>query len=163
LFLRCKRWAVAFALIDASSSLAYVISFGLVDIDKLKEHEETDSEHLKELMKEIKSDGILKKPIAVDRNRNIVLDGTHRLRALKRMNIKLIPVIFVNYQSPRVKVISWRKGEKITKNAVIAASLTGKKLPPKTSKHMIEVGGRLRHISFLERRVNIPLEKLKGD
>jgi hypothetical protein len=36
-------------------------------------------------------------------------------------------------------------------------------MPPKTSKHMVEVNKKLRHISFLERRINFPLEKLKGD
>jgi hypothetical protein len=60
-------------------------------------------------------------------------------------------------------VLPWRRGEKINKRDVIKAGLTGKKMPPKTSKHMVEVNKKLRHISFLERRINFPLEKLKGD
>jgi ParB-like chromosome segregation protein Spo0J len=134
-----------------------------VDIDKLKEHEDTDAKHFKELTKEIKSDGILKRPIAIDRNTNVVLDGEHRLRILKEMGYDKIPAVFVDYSSPKIMVLPWRRGEKITKDAVIKAGLTGEKMPPRTSKHMIEVNGRLKHISFLERRVNIPLEKLKGD
>jgi len=34
-------------------------------------------------------------------------------------------------------------------------------LPPKKSKHIIKIGNKTRHISFIEKEVNIPLEKLK--
>jgi hypothetical protein len=112
-------------------------------------------------MKEIKSDGVLKRPIVVDRDTYIVLDGEHRLRALKEMGYNKIPVVFVDYYSPKIIVLSWRKGEKINKESVILAGLTRKKLPPKTSKHMVEIDGKLKHISFLEKRVDIPLEKLR--
>lgn len=152
----------AFVSTDVFSSVVSTTSFDLIDIDKLKEHEGTDAEHLKELMEEIKSDGILKKPIAVDRNTNIVLDGEHRLKVLKELGYTKIPVVFIDYSSPRIIVLPWRKGENITKDDVIKAGLTKNKLPPKTSKHMVEVNGRLKHISFLEREVNIPLEKLRG-
>jgi hypothetical protein len=130
-------------------------------IDELKEHEKINPSHLKELMEEIKSDGILKKPIAVDENTKIVLDGVHRLNALKMLGCNKIPVVLVNYRSPKIKVLSWRKGEKITKKDVIIAGLTGNRLPAKTSKHMVEVNGKLKHISFLQKGVNIPLEKLR--
>ena len=153
----------AFASTDPSSSLTAKVLRALVKISELKEHEEIDLEHFIKLTKEIKSDGILKKPIAVDKNTGIVLDGTHRLRALKTMGYSLIPVILLNYRSSKIGVMSWRRGEKITKDVVIKASLTKNKLPPKTSKHMVEVNGKFRHISFLEKRVDIPLEKLKGD
>jgi hypothetical protein len=133
-----------------------------VDVKKLKGHEAADAKHLKELMKKIKSDGILKKPIVIDRKTNVVLDGEHRLRVLKEMGYEKIPAVLVDYSSPKIMVLPWRRGEKINKHAVIKAGLTGKKMPPKTSKHMIEVNGKLRHISFLEKRVNLPLKKLKG-
>jgi len=133
----------------------------LVDIKKLKEHEEIDQKYLEKLTKRIKSDGILKKPIVADRKTFVVLDGVHRLNALKNIGCKKIPVIFVNYRSSSIKVLSWRKGEKISKEKVIKAGLSGEKLPPKTSKHMVKVGKKFKHISFLEKKVNILLKKLK--
>jgi sulfur carrier protein ThiS len=138
-----------------------IYKMALMKINELKEHEEINPSHLKELMEKIKSDGILKKPIAVDKNTKIVLDGAHRLNALKALGCKKIPAVLVNYRSPKIKVLPWRKGEKIAKKDVIIAGLTGNKLPPKTSKHMVEVNGKLKHISFLQKRVNIPLEKLR--
>ncbi len=38
----------------------------LTELEKLREHEETDPEHLKELTQQIAADKILKHPIVVD-------------------------------------------------------------------------------------------------
>ena len=135
----------------------------LVELDKLKQHEEVDQTHLEELKKEIKSDGILKIAIAVDMNTNIVLDGEHRLNALKKLGCKKVPVVFVDYHSAELRVCAWRKGEELTKKNVIEAGFSEKKLPPTTTKHMVKISDRLIHISAIEKRVDIPLEKLGAD
>jgi len=44
---------------------------------------------------------------------------------------------------------------------IIQTALAGRRMPPKTSKHMILIKGELKHISILETVINIPLEKLK--
>jgi hypothetical protein len=67
----------------------------------------------------------------------------------------------VDYHSPEIKVIPWREGENITKEMITQTALTGGRMPPKTSKHMILVGDELHHISIIEAVINIPLEKLK--
>jgi ParB-like chromosome segregation protein Spo0J len=139
------------------------ISVELVDLDKLKHHEMVDSARLKKLREEIKSDGILKLAIAVDKNRNIIIDGHHRAVALKELGYTKIPVVFVNYDSPDIEVQSWRNPVKLTKEDVIKAGMSSEKLPPKTSKHMVWVDGVQKHISAIERIVNIPLEKLKEE
>ena len=132
-----------------------------IKIEELREHEEIRPDYLEELKNEIISDGILKMPIAVDKNTYIILDGHHRLHVLKRIGCKKIPVILVDYQSQEVQVVTWREGENITKEIIIHTALTGRRMPPKTSKHMIMVNGELQHISILETVINIPLEKLK--
>lgn len=139
---------------------------GMVDIvfiriEELREHEEIRPHYLEELKNEILSDGILKMPIAVDRETYIILDGHHRLHALKKIGCKKIPVILVDYHSQEIEVIPWREGEKITKEMIIHTALTGKRMAPKTSKHMIRVEGELHHISILETVINIPLDELK--
>jgi hypothetical protein len=116
---------------------------------------------LEELKNEILSDGILKMPIAVDKETYIILDGHHRLHALKKIGCKRIPVILFDYQSPDIEVIPWREDENITKEMIIETALAGGRMPPKTSKHMILIEGELKHISILETVINIPLEKLK--
>ena len=132
-----------------------------IECEALKEHEEIRPDYLEELKNEIMSDGILKMPIAVDKKTYIILDGHHRLHALKKIGCKKIPAILFDYQSPEIEVIPWREDENITKEMIIQTALAGKRMPPKTSKHMILIKGELKHISVLEKDINIPLEKLK--
>jgi hypothetical protein len=138
-------------------------SIQLVEIDKLKHHEMVDPNHLEKLREEIKSDGILKVAIVVDEERNIILDGHHRVVALKDLGCAKIPAVLVDYNSPNIEVQSWRNPEKVTKEDVIKAGISQEKLPPKTSKHMIKIDGVQKHISAIEKEVNIPLEELKGE
>jgi ParB-like chromosome segregation protein Spo0J len=138
-----------------------MVDIVFIRIDELREHEEIRPPYLEELKNEILSDGILKMPIAVDKSTYIILDGHHRLHALKKIGCKKIPVILVDYHSPEIEVIPWREGEKITKEMIIETALTGKRMAPKTSKHMIRVEGELKHISILEVVINIPLEELR--
>ncbi len=135
----------------------------LIELDKLRQHEEADPEHLKELTQEIASDKILKYTIVVDEKTNIILDGEHRYNALKNLGCKRIPVIYVDYSSPNIEVQTWRNNHHLTKRDIIEAALTGKRFPPKTSRHMIRNSNVLSHISTIEKRVDIPLEVLRSE
>jgi len=141
----------------------YTIESQLIDLDKLRQHEEVDPAHLKELKEEIKSDKILKFAIVVDKNTNVILDGEHRFNALKELGCRRIPVVYVNYNSPDIEVETWRSNQPLTKKDVIDAGLSEKKLPPKTSKHMIKIGDRISHISAIQKRTDIPLEVLRKE
>lgn len=138
-----------------------MVDIVFIRIEELREHEEIRPDYLEELKNEILSDGMLKMPIAVDRSTYIILDGHHRLHALKRIGCKKIPVVLVDYQSPEIEVVPWREGEKVTKEMIIHTALTSGRMPPKTSKHMIRVEGELKHISIIETVINIPLDELK--
>lgn len=131
------------------------------EIEELREHEEIRPDYLEALKGEILSDGILKMPICIDKNTCIILDGHHRLQALKRLGCKKIPCVLVDYQSEDISVIPWREGETITKETIIDTALSGRRMPSKTSKHMIILNGEWTHISAIEMIINIPLEELK--
>ena len=130
-------------------------------IDELREHEEIRPDYLETLKNEILSDGLLKMPICIDKKTCIILDGHHRLQALKKIGCTKIPVVMVDYHSPEIKVIPWREGETITKEKIIDIALSGGRMPSKTSKHMITLNGEWTHISAIEMIINVPLEKLK--
>ena len=140
---------------------AYATAAQLVKLDELKQHEEVDPAHLEELKEEIKLDNILKFAIIVDKNTNVILDGEHRFNALKELGCKSITVVYVDYHSSDIEVQSWRGNPHLTKKIVIEAGLSERKLPPKTSKHMIRIGDALQHISTVEKRVDIALEELR--
>ena len=131
----------------------------LLDLERVKPHEEVNSKYLDELLKEIVFDGMLKLAIAVDRDTNIILDGNHRYNVLRRLGARKIPAVLVDYCSTCITAESWN-GQKITKETVVQAGLSGNKLPPKTSKHMVRVDDGFIHISAFERIVNYPLKDL---
>jgi ParB-like chromosome segregation protein Spo0J len=132
-----------------------------LEIEELREHEEIRPDYLEALKNEILTDGILKMPICIDEKTCIILDGHHRLHALKRLGCKRIPCVLVDYHSPDIRVIAWREGETITKDKVVDTALSGGRMPSKTSKHMIILDGEWTHISAIEMIINVPLEKLK--
>jgi ParB-like chromosome segregation protein Spo0J len=135
--------------------------FVFFNIEELREHEEIRPDYLEALKDEILGDGILKMPICIDKKTCVILDGHHRLQALKRLGYTKIPCVLVDYQSPDIRVIAWREGEQITKERIIEIALSEKKMPSKTSKHMIILNGQWQHISAIEMIINVPLEKLK--
>jgi cysteine synthase/O-phosphoserine sulfhydrylase/cystathionine beta-synthase len=135
----------------------------LIELERLREHEEVDPKHLKELTRQIATDKILKHPIVADEKTNTILDGEHRLNALKNLGCKRIPVIYLDYSSPNIMVQTWRNNYNLTKRDVIEAAISGKRFPPKTTCHMIRNSDTLSHISSIEKRVDIPLEVLKSE
>ena len=135
--------------------------FVFFNIEELREHEEIRPDYLEALKDEILGDGILKMPICIDKETCVILDGHHRLQALRRLGCKKIPCVLVDYQSPDIRVIAWREGEQITKERIVEIALSEKKMPSKTSKHMINLNGEWQHISAIELIINVPLDELK--
>jgi hypothetical protein len=130
----------------------------LCAISELLPHEECEQDRLEALLDLIVKDGVLKKPIAVDKGTRVILDGHHRFEALKCMGCKYIPCVMFNYKSPLILVKSFRDGKNIPKEQVLKAGLSGKLFPPKTTKHLVLTWKGLVHISQFEPDINIELE-----
>ncbi len=124
----------------------------LLPLELLRPHEQVDKEYLECLKDVIVRDEVLIKPLIVDDKTFIILDGHHRYSILRDLCKKYAPVVLVDYDDDSlVKVSSWRPNVIVTKQMVRKAGLTGKLLPPKTSKHIL---------SFKIPYVNVPLDKL---
>jgi MoaD family protein len=93
----------AYVIMNKRLNLEIVI----LDISKLLLHEETIPELLKQLSLSIRKVGCLNHPIIVDKESLLVLDGVHRVAALKKLGFKRIPACFVDYKSPAVQVFNW--------------------------------------------------------
>jgi len=98
------------------SAWAYVIPsqklnlrITLLDIDALLPHEGTIPEFLEQLTASIKNDGCLNHPVIVDSESLVVLDGVHRVAALKKLRCKWIPACSVDYKNPAIEVFSWHR------------------------------------------------------
>ncbi|HLI46443.1 MAG TPA: ParB N-terminal domain-containing protein [Geobacterales bacterium] len=79
----------------------------LMPIQELVPHEEVNEIHLNELVFLLKSDPFLNDPIIVDERSHVVLDGMHRLEALKKLGLRFAPCMLVNYNDERIQVDKW--------------------------------------------------------
>lgn len=134
---------------------AMAIQFALYNLSALKAHEQVSVRHLLELKEEVLQDQVLKRPLVVDVQTGVILDGHHRFRLLLSLGFLLAPVYLVNYlEDQEVQVFSNRSEFHITKPVVIARGLSGFLFPVKTTRHVFA------------RPINerpVPLEILKGE
>ena len=114
--------------------------FELVEINRLKSHEEVRSELLESLVAEIKKDGFLMKPVLVDNKHYVILDGHHRFEALKLLGCKRIPVYLVDYYDDSISLTTWpeAKHKNVSKDDVIEMAKSGRLFPPKTTRHIVK-------------------------
>ncbi len=114
------------------------ISF--IEINKLKSHEMVCLKRLKQVKDDLLIKGYIKNPVVIDRKNNIILDGHHRVAALKQLGANKIPAYLVDYQNKNIGVTLRRKEFyfKDIKQAVIDYCLQGKIFPSKTTKHLIK-------------------------
>ncbi|MEM1507016.1 MAG: ParB N-terminal domain-containing protein [Candidatus Bathyarchaeia archaeon] len=134
----------------------------IVEISSLKPHERTDSFRVKALKDEIWLDGVLKKPIVVDEKTNVIIDGHHRVEALRLLGYTKVPVCYVDYMCDKIGLKSTAKDNiEITKDRVIEAALRNSPFGPKSTWHYLSLERGIKHISFIERRVDMPLDSLK--
>lgn len=78
-----------------------------VSVESLFTHEETIPLALQQLKQELIEEGILKHPIIVDTETNVVLDGMHRVAALKSLECQIAPVCLVEYNNPAIELFAW--------------------------------------------------------
>ena len=83
------------------------LKIALLDIGSVHHHEELIPDLLEELVREIRRDGFLKHPIIVDEETLVVIDGSHRVEALRALGCKFVPACLVRYGDPRISVGCW--------------------------------------------------------
>ena len=85
------------------------VELRLVDAAKLRLHEEVFAEELLDVVDSLLATRVMRHPIVVDRNSAVVLDGTHRVEAARRLGLRWIPACLVDYASPAIRVDRWYK------------------------------------------------------
>jgi len=100
----------------------------LSSTDELLLHEETIADRVAELEREFLHDEVVRDPVVVDADSRIVLDGMHRVVALRELDCACIPVCAVDYLNPSIKVGTWYRsisGESSTDEVKLALSASG--------------------------------------
>ena len=115
------------------------VDISLVPVSSLRPHETTIPARSRQLGREILEDGVLRVPVLVDRQTGALLDGHHRVAALRSLGARVIPAALVNYSSPEVEVRPRRLDVPVSKGLVRATAASGGLLPPKTTRHVLPV------------------------
>jgi L-serine kinase (ADP) len=122
----------------------------LVDVSRLKRHEETDEKNLRRVMDSLRRTGVVRNPLVADRESLVILDGHHRLEAARRLHLRRMPVQLVEYLGSDIRVVP-RRDTAVSKEQVVERGLKNDPFPPKTTRHVIP--GRVKG-------VRIPLKML---
>jgi ParB-like nuclease domain. len=91
---------------------------GLVSIESIRPHELFLEDHVREVMEDIRKSGVVRRPLIVDASTLTLLDGVHRLEALRRLGALLAPVIAVDYS--QVEVEGWAREYELSLDALSA-------------------------------------------
>ncbi len=109
----------------------------VVDISMLFPHEDIDEGGLELIINDIVENGIIKYPIVVDVRTFIILDGHHRVEALRKLGYNYVPVFFVDYAKEYINVYPFRKELPVSKVSVIEKVFLSKGVfPYKTTRHV---------------------------
>jgi hypothetical protein len=89
-----------------------------LDLEDVHIHEEIVPEMLERLAESIENDKVLKHPVIVDAASHVVLDGMHRVAAMKMIGCVRIACCLVDYMDKRIKIGRWYrtvKGEAVSR------------------------------------------------
>lgn len=108
----------------------------LVPIGWLRAHEHYVEARVMELVERFRRTGVIDYAIVADAETGTVIDGHHRLEALRRLDAERAPVVLVDYMDPAIGIRAWREQEAPpTKGEVVRRALEGRLYPPKTTRH----------------------------
>ena len=113
--------------------------FRLLPISILRGHEEHEPEKVDVLIAELRRTGEFVDPIWVARDTWVILNGHHRVEALRRLGMKRIPAWVFDYDGDHVDLGRWSPGPPIDKAEVVHRAHHGRPFPPKTTRHRLRV------------------------
>lgn len=89
----------------------------------------------------LRKDGFVRRPLLVEAEHFVILDGHHRYEALKRLGCRKVPVYLVDYQDEGIGLTTWPRAivSHVAKEEVIARGLGGDLFPPKTTRHRVSM------------------------
>jgi cysteine synthase/O-phosphoserine sulfhydrylase/cystathionine beta-synthase len=110
----------------------------LVDLKSLRPAEYMDLKEVLALYAEILKTGMVSRPILVDRESYVILDGHDLFYSLDMLSAAKVPIVKIDLSSVRVR--SLQHGLKpITKEKIVEAGIKGPKLPPKSFRVLVEI------------------------
>lgn len=117
------------------NKVVYMREITEIPVRELKPHEDVDEKRLREVLRSLIRERVLKNAILVDRDTKVILDGHHRVKSFEILGMREIPGVLVDYTSNDIKLRS-RTGEEISKETVLRVGRSPNVFPYKTTKHI---------------------------
>src|SRR2546430_6386636 len=83
------------------------VRFAVVEIGRLRGHERIRPALLEQLMEQIRKDGYLRRPVLVADGELVILDGHHRVEAVRSLVARLVPADHFRHFSDIGRHSSW--------------------------------------------------------
>ncbi len=115
------------------------VVFALLPLADLRAHERVDARKVRALARELERTGVFEDPIWVARDTGVILNGHHRVAALRRLGAERIPAWVVDYDADIVRLGRWTPGPAISKEEVVRRGRAGEPFPPRTTRHTFAV------------------------
>jgi hypothetical protein len=110
------------------------IEIHLIEVDRLIHIEGFSRKRVTLLANKIRHKGEWTRPVCLEREYYLVMDGQHRMEAAKQLGLRLIPAILFGYDE--VEVWSLRPGKwSVSGEKIVRRALSGDIYPYKTAKH----------------------------
>ncbi len=112
----------------------------LVPLEVLRPHEQILPKKVDQLEKMTHRWNAYTKPLLIDRATGTILDGHHRYQVAQRLELLCVPCVLIDYlEDNLIELDIWPNcgRDKVTKNEVIQAALSGNLFTPKTSRHRL--------------------------
>lgn len=114
-------------------------AFRLVRLRDLKEHEEINEDDVHRLAGVLRSQRVVEDPIWVARGSEVILNGHHRVAALRALGATWAPAWVLDYESDEIRLERWSPGPPIAKEEVVRRAREGRLFPPKTTRHVLSL------------------------
>lgn len=113
-----------------------ITDFELIEIKNIFPIEHYIVERKDILKKKILQEKFWTKPIIIDKNNNLLMDGHHRFQVAKELSFKKLPAVKIDYNT--IEIWSLRNNEKVSKEIVKERALSNNIFPNKTVKHAFD-------------------------
>lgn len=111
--------------------------FELVPIEALHIHEQVVAHDVTRLVATLGESRIVREPVLVADGSFVILNGHHRVAALRALGARVVPAWVVDYEDARITLDRWDHGPPLTKADVVARGRSGDPFPPKTTRHRV--------------------------
>ena len=138
-------------------------NFDLIELREILPHEDFSFDALLKLATFLSNHHSYQlPPLIIDKKSKVIIDGHHRYQALKKIGKRFAPCTLLDYSDNRIIAFQENlRGNELNKSDIIKRATQKKLYPQKFTCHGVRLeSGELIHISKVNKKISIPLERL---